>query len=122
MYRKLLLIALASTLFGAANARTLEIIEGAYEAVLGDVTLPESADGSIVVRMCGTCVPTRLDVDAGTRYIGADGRQKSFGDFLADAERLRAAAGGERTTGVGIFYEPDNGRVTRIRLYPDSTS
>ncbi len=122
MYRRLFLIAVAGTLIGAANARTLEVVEGAYEAVLGDVTLPDSADGSIVVRMCGTCSPTRLPVDSGTKYIGVDGRPKALVDFLADAELLRGATDGEHTTGVGVFYDIETGRVTRIRLYPDSVN
>ena len=120
MLRRIMLIAVAGVLIGVANARTLELVEGAYEAVLGDVTLPGSADGSIVVRMCATCTPTRLDVDASTRYIGADGRQKPFADFLADAARLSAVTDGERTTGVGVFYNLETGRVTRVRLYPNS--
>jgi len=119
MYLRLCLIAVAGLLIGVANARTLEVVEGAYEAVLGDVTLPDGADGSLVVRMCATCTPTRLRVDAGTRYIGVNGAQKPFADFVADAELLRAA-GGEDSTGVGIFYNLETGRVTRIRLYANS--
>ena len=122
MYRSLLLIAVAGTLIGAANARTLEIVEGAYEAVLGDVTFPESTDGTLVVKMCVTCVSTRLEVDAGTVYVGADGRRKPLVDFLVDAELLRDAVGGERTTGVGVFYDIETRRVTRVRLYPNAAS
>jgi hypothetical protein len=122
MYRKLLLIAVAGTLIGAANARTIEIVEGAYEAVLGDVTLPESADGNLVVKMCVTCASTRLEVDAGTIYIGADGRQKQLADFLVDAELLRDMVGGERSTGVGVFYDIETRRVTRVRLYPNAAN
>lgn len=122
MYRKLLLIAVAGTLIGTAGARTLEVVEGSYEAVLADVTLPGGIAGTLIVKMCSTCESTSLRVDSGTVYVGADGKQKPLADFLTDADLLRDTAGGERTTGVGVFYELETGRVTRVRLYANSVN
>jgi len=122
MFRKLLLIAVAGTLIGVANARTLEIVEGAYEAVLSDVILPGSIAGTLIMKMCATCESTSLRVNSDTVYVGADGREKPLADFLIDANLLRDAADVERSTGVGVFYDMESLRVTRIRLYPNSVN
>ena len=55
MFRRLLLIAAAGMLIATAGARTLEVLEGAYEAVLGDVRFPSGSAGTLTVRMCPTC-------------------------------------------------------------------
>ena len=117
MYRRLLLIAAAGALIGTASAKTLEIVEGAYEAVLGDVSFPGSTAGTLIVRMCSTCDPVALRVDSATVYVGPDKKQKTFADFIEAVAQLRSATGGERTTAVGVFYNVETNRVTRVSLH-----
>jgi hypothetical protein len=119
MYRKLLLMAATVLLAGAAPAKTLELVEGGYEAVLGDVSFPGSSAGLVVFKMCPTCESRALPADARTVYVGADGRQKPLAEFLDEVAALRATAGGDRTTAVGIFYDLEARRVTRVRLHAD---
>jgi hypothetical protein len=119
MYRRLLLMAVTATLIGTAAAKTLELVEGAYEAELGNVSFPGSSGGLVIFRMCPTCESSALPVDSRTLYVGADGRQKPLADFLDEVARLRAAAGAERSSAVGIFYDLGTRRVTRIRLHAE---
>jgi hypothetical protein len=116
MIRRLLLIATAGTLISTAGARTLEIVEGAYEAMLGDVQFPAGIAGTLRVRMCQGCESKVLQTDGTTLYFVADGRQTPLADFLAEVERVRAA-GGEGSSAVGVFYSLETGRVTRVLLH-----
>jgi hypothetical protein len=123
MYRRLLLIAVAATLIGAANARTLEILEGAYEAELSEVTLPGGTAGTLIFRPpCDSCDPRVHSVDSSTTYhIGAAGPALALADFLDRVEELRELPGNERSIAVGIFYSLETNRITRIRIYPAVT-
>ena len=119
MYRRLLLIAVAGALIGAANARTLEILEGAYEAVLSEVTLPGSAAGTLIFRPCPSCDPRVHTVTGSTTYhIGPSGRPLPLAEFLAQVEELRQGPGGAQSIGIGIFYSLETDRITRIGVYP----
>jgi hypothetical protein len=120
MNRRLVLIAVAATLIGTAGARTLEIVEGAYETVLADVTFPGSIAGTLILKMCDTCDAKALAVDSGTVYVGPDGQRKPLAEFLDDVARLRAAPGGEQSSAVGVFYSLETDRVTRVRLHADA--
>ena len=116
MFRRLLLIAAAGMLIATAGARTLEVLEGAYEAVLDDVRFPTGAAGTLTVRMCPTCEARVLQTDATTTYFAVNGGQLPLAEFLAAVERIRAA-GDERSSPVGIFYSLETGRVTRVILH-----
>jgi hypothetical protein len=120
MYRRLLLIAAAGALLiGTASARTLEIVEGAYEAALADVTLPGSIAGTLIVRICGTCEAKAHQVDSATVYIGPDRKPKPFAEFLAAVAQLRATPGGEQSTSFAIFYNIETNRVTKVSVHSD---
>jgi hypothetical protein len=118
MYRRLMLIAVAGALIGTASARTFEAVEGAYEAVLADVVLPGSVAGTLIIRMCATCDAMSLPVSAATGYVGPNGQSLELADFLESAVELRRVPGGEQTTGVGVFYNLETKRVTRVSLHP----
>jgi hypothetical protein len=117
MYRRLILMTFAAALIGTASARTFEAVEGAYEAVLGDVTFPSSIAGTLIVKMCSTCEATALSVDAGTVYLGTNGRPLPLVEFLESAAALRQAPGGEQGSAVFVFYSLETNRVTRVSLH-----
>lgn len=116
MNRRTLFITLASLAFGAASAATLELVEGAYEAVLSEVTFPRSAVGTLIVRMCDSCDPYSLRVEPSTVYVGTSGPTSRM-EFLAEVEEIRNEGGAE-TTFVGVFYTLGTDRVTRVSLHP----
>ena len=120
MYRKLLLIAVAGALIGTAGARTIEMLDGAYEATLNEVTLPGGAAGTLIFRpSCSSCEPRVHTVDSDTTYhIGPARRALPLAEFLAQVAELRQLTGSEQAIAVGIFYSLDTNRVTRIRVYP----
>lgn len=116
MFRRLLMIAAAGMLIATAGARTLELLEGAYEALLSDVRFPSGSGGTLTVKLCASCESRALRADAATSYFTANGRPLSLAEFLADVDRIRAA-GDESSTPVGIFYSLETGRVTRVHLH-----
>jgi hypothetical protein len=98
---------------GATHAqRTLELIEGAHELVLGDVILPDSSSGLAVFKLCASCEPKGLQVASSTRYLIND-RELDLGAFLEAVELVRDSDGGD-ATGVGLYYDLKTNRVTRI--------
>jgi hypothetical protein len=117
MYRRLMLMAVAAVLIGTASARTFEALEGAYEAVLADVTFPSSIAGTLIVKMCSTCEATALSVDSGTVYVGTNGRPLPLAEFLESVAALRQAPGGEQGSAVGVYYSLETNRVTRVSLH-----
>jgi hypothetical protein len=97
--------------------RTLEIVgnQSVYELALRDVIMPNGAAGTTVFKLCPSCDPIGLAVNANTRYAIA-GRELAMPDFLAAVEELRAAT--EGAAGVGVFYDLNTNRVMRIAVYP----
>lgn len=122
MFRKTFLIAIAAMLVGAANARTLEIVESAYEAVLAEVNFPGNAAGTLVVRLCASCDPKAMLVSPATVYIGPEGRSLALADFLERVAALRQSADGNQTTAVTVFYDPESNRVTRVSVHAGALS
>jgi hypothetical protein len=100
----------------AAAVRTVELVEGAYELVLSDAVLPSSIAGSLLLKPCPDCDTVTLRVDGETTYhVGAS--RVALPDLHAVAGRLRAA-GADKTTPLGVFYDRETRRVTRVRLLP----
>ncbi len=107
-----------SLLLLAGNAtagRTLELVENGIEAALADVTMPGGAAGTLIYRTCEACDPESRSVTTDTRY-SLGGTSLPRESFMQEVEQLRQSDAGERTV-VGIFYDRDSGRVTRIALY-----
>lgn len=99
-----------------ASARTLELIEGAHEVALAEVTLPGSPVGTVFFRACGTCDPQGMTVMPQTVYeIG--GRSFRHREFLEAVDELHDN-GGNATAMVTIFYDLESNRVTRIAVFP----
>lgn len=98
-----------------APARTLEIVETAHEAALGDVTFPTSTAGTVIFRSCASCDPVALPVSSATRYIGPQG-PVPLADFLLQMAELRQGATASEAILVTVFRRADDGRVTRIRV------
>lgn len=116
MKRLMILLALGCSAIGIAGAQSLELVEGAAELELSDVTFPDDPFGSVIFTSCETCEPRVMPVDANTIYIGASG-PVSLDGFLDEVAGLRATAEGQDAF-VGLFYNLSNNRVSRIRLYP----
>lgn len=106
-------------LAGTASAgRTLEVIEGAIEAVLGDVTMPGGSAGTLIIDgSCDDCEPQSLRATTDVRYYIHD-TQLPRSEFMNEVDRLNATQQGQQTP-VGIFYDRESERVTRIMLFTD---
>lgn len=115
---RLLSVIVAAGVFATATCasatRVLELIEGAYEAILADVVLPASTAGFVTVPPCSTCPPTTLGVDAQTVYL-LENRAVPFVDFV-DAAGTVQRSGRARRAAVYVFYDLDTKRVTRLVL------
>lgn len=117
---KRLVITLALGLSMAiASAQSLELVEGAAELSLADISFPGTPGGSVSFTTCETCDIKRLQVDSATVYIGLSG-QVTLTEFLNDVAGLRTTEAG-RETFVALFYGLNSNRVTRIRLYPNES-
>ena len=116
MYRRIMILALTSVLFGTASAKTFEAIEGAHEAVLADVILPGGTSGTLIFKLCDSCDATSLSVDSSTVYNGSNGPMPlaEFRDYVAEI-RLNPAA--NQNTAVGIYFNLDTNRVTRVSVF-----
>ena len=117
MYRKIIPLALTLVSISAAAGQTLELVDGAYEAVLADVTFPSSTAGNLVVKMCATCDGQVLPVDSGTAFVGTTGPMP-LQDFLEQVAELRQTSNGNYSTAVGVFYNLETNRITRVSLHP----
>jgi hypothetical protein len=95
--------------------RTLELVEGAHELVLGNVIMPDSASGLAVFKLCTSCEPTGVQVGAQTRYFIND-RELELGAFLEEVGLIRETDGSD-ALGVGIYYELQTNRVSRIVVH-----
>lgn len=108
-------LALAASV-GSAQ-RTIELVENGIEAALGDVTLPGSLAGTVIVQSCETCEIRSLRVSAETRFFIGESNLP-LAEFTSEVDRIRDTAGSDGTM-VGIFYSRESGRVTRIRVSAD---
>lgn len=111
-----LLLALAAAT--CASARTLEVIEGAYEVSLGEFNVPRSRVGTASFRTCSTCKTVALSVTTRTRYE-ISGRAYDYPDFIELVTKIRQRDGGNGTTDVSVFYGLDSNLVTRIAVFPE---
>ncbi|MDX1562481.1 MAG: hypothetical protein R3305_06115 [Gammaproteobacteria bacterium] len=116
MYRRFLLLALATIAVNTAAARSFEMIEGAYEAALGDVTFPASTAGTLIVRLCGNCDPIAMPVSSSTVYKQGSATLP-LAEFLNAVAEVRLEPNGNDRTAVSVFYSLDNNRVTRVVLH-----
>ncbi len=116
---KTLLAAVA--LFGLAQidaqARDLEMIEGAYEVSLGETNMPGSIAGTATFRTCATCDTIGMRVNGNTVFqVG--GAPMALPDFLIAVDDIRDSAGGNASTLVAIYYALDSNTITRINVLP----
>lgn len=109
------LVLLLSSLSSAWAYRVLEQVEAAHELVLGEVSLPRSAAGTVIFKPCPDCNTTALRVSGETQYF-VNGSPLELADFLARAEDIRKLDGGNRNTAVYLFYDVDSQRVNRLML------
>lgn len=110
-----ILLAIALTLaFGTAwAARTVELVEGAYELALPAVTFPSSDGGFVRFRPCAECESVALRVGSGTRYFTKAGNL-ALTDFLLAVDEIRETH--ENRAFVVVFYDLASKQVTRIAV------
>ena len=109
------LVLLLGSLSSAWAYRVLEQTEDAYELMLGEVSLPRGAAGTVIFKPCPDCNTTAMRVSAETRYF-VNGSPLELQDFLAWAEEIRKMDGGNQNTAVYIFFDIDSQRVNRLML------
>ena len=97
--------------------RVLEQVEQAYELRLGNVTLPDQMNGSVIFTPCADCRTMSLRVTDGTKYSVA-GSSVDLQTLRQRADELRATIDGQRRVGVYIYVDPASLRVTRLKLSP----
>ena len=110
------LIAAAGILAGTVYARDLEMVEGAYEVKLGNVTLPRSSAGNTLLRTCDSCDTVGLRVD-GQTVFQVSGQPLLLADFLKAVDDIHDRAGGNESL-VAVYYDLDTRVVTRINVVP----
>jgi hypothetical protein len=110
--------AFSLTLTGPVSGRSLEMIEGAYEAVLADVTFPARPVGNLIVRPCTGCDPVVLSVDASTVYETSAG-PVTLPELMDLVDGLRRSAPGAGTA-VTVFFALDSNKVTRSVVHIDA--
>ena len=111
MTRLLLGIALVLALGTAWAARTVDLIEGAYEIALSGVTFPSSVGGFVRVKTCDQCEPVDLSVVSTTRYFTNTG-ELALGEFLLAVDKAEDADAAY----VVVVYNLQSKQVTRIGM------
>lgn len=98
-------LALAIATPASAQIRVLEL---SYEVSPGQIVLPTSAGGGLVLRKCPTCAPATIATNANTRYQVADENLtvQEFAAFLREHSTVQVTA---MTTMRGDL-------VTRLRV------
>jgi hypothetical protein len=102
-----------------AAAQSLVLVEGTAEMTLADIDFPNSAGGFVSFTTCETCESKRMQLDSQTVFVGLSGAVP-LSEFLTAVAELRSTEAGSETF-VGLFYDLNNNRVTRIRLYPEAS-
>ena len=95
-----------------APARTLALIEDAYEARIDGLALISE---TLLVAPCNGCPPRRLLLGPETVYIGTEG-PTSYDAFAATVADFRLAPASNRLVAVFVFCRAGTDRVTRVRI------
>lgn len=110
-----LFLALALLLSAGVGQGALQSVEEAVELRPGDLTLPVSGSGRLLLRACAQCRLQGLQLDADTRYIVQPGTVAvPFPEF----SKTLASAAGRPGTAVFVYYDPQRSNVHRIVLNP----
>lgn len=106
---------LALLLAAGAGHAALKTIEEAFELILGQVTLPASDTGTLVVRRCAGCKPEVLRVDAATRYLLRRSPTPVTRKVFTGAA---AQVAGRSDAMILVYYDPQTRGVRRLILEP----
>jgi hypothetical protein len=102
------------------HSQTLELIEGAYELRLGNVTFPRSIADSLIFRSCDDCAPMVLRIDTDTQFSTSEGILP-LPDFLDRAAELAGAPATGSRTPLTVYYDLATLRATRVRIHDDDS-
>ena len=105
-------VVLSLIIGGSAAARTLEVLEGAYELTLAEIVMPLSPVGTAFVTACPTCSSIGVPVTPNTRYE-INGRSMPLRDFLEEVAAIRVRSDGNES-GVGLLYDLQTSQATKI--------
>jgi len=119
MKRLVILLALGLSSIGIISAQSLELVEGAAELSLSDISFPNSTAGTVSFAECEACESKQMQINSETEFLGISG-PVSFADFLDNVAELRMTVEGQDTF-VSLFFDLSTNRVTRIRLHPDTS-
>lgn len=117
MIRSILFALLLASMYGAASARTLEIMGRAYELDLAQVIMPQATTGTAFVRVCETCESVGHPVTPATRYR-IDGRELPLVEFLLEIADIRVTSGGNDSY-VTVAYDLASNEVERISVFTE---
>lgn len=115
MVKTLLIFSALATTVAAHAARVLEDVERSFELALAHVQAPAGATGAVTFRTCAECRTSIRRVTAATCYF-VDGREVDVAAFARTVSAIRATQEGAAATLVGLFYDVESQRITRIVL------
>lgn len=115
MTRWIIALGLLVMTASASAGRTVELIENSREVALGNVTMPTQG-GTVIVRPCDECEPESMRVRSDARYEIGD-RALPLNEFKRAAAEIRDTTADGENTLVGIYYDRESGRVTRIKVF-----
>jgi hypothetical protein len=94
----------------------MQLVEGAHELSLENVTFPANRTGSMILKACSTCDALTRRVDLETTYSTSAGPMP-LAEFLIVIDELDDAPGISAGTPVTVFYSLSSGRVTRVIVH-----
>jgi hypothetical protein len=115
MTRRIWIVAALLALLGTAEAqvpRVVRILEQSYELDLADVSFPPQAPGPISLRACDTCARESRGTTDTTVYL-FNNKPLPYVEFLKAVDARRKTS---KSTFVGVYYDIDSKRVTRVLM------
>ena len=109
------LILLLGSVSSSWAYRVMEQSEDTYELILGEVSLPRGAAGTVIFKPCADCNSTALRVSSQTTYA-VNGAAFELADFLEAADLIRQQDGGNSGTAVYVRFDIESKRVTWLAL------
>lgn len=98
-------LVLAAPVAGAAQARTIGLLEQAFESSSAEISIPDAVGRSITLPGCSKVCPSSVPITAQSRFfIGS--REVTLAQL-----RARLASG---NVGLTLFYDAKSFELTRI--------
>lgn len=107
-----ILISIAALLLALPAEARVRVVEQSYEASPGQIVLPTSTGGGLVLRRCPTCDPHTIPTSPDTRYLVGDSELTlaAFGRHLREHPRAN----------LTVMVSVRTGKVTRIKVQDEA--